>query len=116
MNITTSKIDSLPPLPLELSIPIDSEGDPVFSEPWEARIFAMVMHAHRRNLFEWKEFQVLLIDEINLSESNQLARPYYLNWAMAAERLFESLGNINRREIDDRVSLLRPDDKTVRLR
>ena len=95
---------------------MDSEGDPVFTEPWEARTFAMVVNAHGHNLFEWKEFQVLLVDEIRKSESSQSPRPYYLNWAMAAERLFESLGNVNRSEIDNRVSLLRPDDKTIRLR
>ena len=112
----TKQPANYPPLPENLTIPKDQDGDPVFAEPWEARIFAMVVNAHRRELFEWEDFQNLLIDEISRSESGGSPQPYYLNWAMAAERLFEALGSISRNEIDHRVAVLRPDDKTVRIR
>ncbi len=111
----TNQTASYPSLPKDLSIPRDQDGEPVFAEPWEARTFAMVVNAHGQALFEWQYFQNLLIDEICRSESSQSPQPYYLSWAMAAERLFETLGSISRNEIDRRVAVLRPDDKTVRL-
>ncbi len=107
----------LPPanLPEDMDIPLGSDGDPVFAEPWEARVFALVVCAHDQGRFEWKDFQQLLIDEISHSEAHGEARSYYLNWALAAEKLFESLGSMQRSDVDQRVSDLRPDDKTVRL-
>jgi nitrile hydratase accessory protein len=102
-------------LPAELKIPLGNDGDPVFTEPWEAKVFALVVSAHKQGQFEWKEFQQLLVEEISHSEKHGEPRAYYLNWAIAAERLFESLGSLLRSEVDQRVSDLRPDDKTVRL-
>ena len=79
-------------------------------------MFALVVSAHRAGQFEWKTFQELLVDEISHTEAIGKPRQYYLNWAMAAERLFELIGKIDRQGIDARVAMLRPDDKTVRLR
>lgn len=103
-------------LPPELAVPRDDAGEPVFAEPWEARIFALVVDLYRTSAFEWHLFQTLLIDEIARSEAAGHPRPYYLNWAMAAERLFETLGFVARDAIDGRVEELRPDDRTIRLR
>jgi len=102
--------------PADLSIPRGPDDDPVFAEPWEARIFSLVVTLHRAGAFEWKQFQELLVDEIGRSEASGRPHPYYLNWAMAAERLFESLGYASRTSVDTRVEVLRPDDRTVRLR
>jgi nitrile hydratase accessory protein len=102
-------------LPSDLKIPLGNDGDPVFIEPWEAKVFALVVSAHNQGQFEWKEFQHLLVDEISHSEKQGEPLPYYLNWAIAAERLFESLGSLRRSDVDQRVFDLRPDDKTVRI-
>ena len=102
-------------LPAGLDIPKDSEG-PVFVEPWEARAFSMVVDLNARGRFAWKDFQALLVEEVSKSERNGLGRPYYLNWLIAAERLFEDLGLAERIEVDAEVERLRPDDRTVRLR
>lgn len=105
----------MPPLPADLSIPADTDG-PVFAEPWEARVFALVVKLQQAGLFAWGDFQAVLVDEITHSEAAGSPRPYYLNWAMAAERLFEQLGLAERVAVDTRVADLRPDDHTVRLR
>ncbi|MEZ5926513.1 MAG: nitrile hydratase accessory protein [Hyphomicrobiaceae bacterium] len=102
-------------LPAGLEIPKDEQG-PVFVEPWEARAFAMVVDLNARGRFAWKEFQALLVEEIGRSEREGLGRPYYLNWLIAAERLFETIGLTGREEVDAEVERLRPDDRTVRLR
>jgi nitrile hydratase accessory protein len=94
----------------------DDAGTPVFNEPWEARIFAMVVSLHRAGAFEWKDFQRLLIDEIARSEADGKPRPDYLNWAMAAKQLFDWLDFASRAAIDERVAELRPEDRTIRLR
>ena len=102
-------------LPPELKIPLGRDGDPVFAEPWEARVFALVVSAHQQGRFEWQQFQQLLIKEISHSEQHGEPRAYYLNWALAAEKLFATLGSLQPGEVDRRVSALRPDDKTVRI-
>lgn len=107
--------DNALPVPAELGIPLGKDGDPVFSEPWEARVFALVVAACEQGRFEWWQFQQLLIAEISASEARAEPKPYYLNWAFAAEKLFESLGAIEVTAVDRRVATLRPDDKTIRI-
>jgi nitrile hydratase accessory protein len=105
-----------PPLLGDIAtIPAGGDG-PVFIEPWEARVFALVVALHRRGAFAWPDFQALLIDEIGASERSGRNRPYYESWLAAAERLLEALGLAARAEIDATVACLRPDDRTVRLR
>ncbi len=108
-------LDPLRALPPDLAIPRDAEG-PVFAEPWEARVFALVVEMNARGLFAWDAFQALLVEEIRHSEGEGLCRPYYMNWLLAAERLFEGLDLVPRAATDAEVALLRPDDRTIRLR
>jgi nitrile hydratase accessory protein len=100
-------------LPAGLDIPKDADG-PVFVEPWEARAFSMVVDLNAQGRFAWKDFQVLLVEEIAKRERDGLDRPYYLNWLIAAERLFERLGLAGRDEIDAEVARLRPGRRTGR--
>ena len=107
--------ENFSPLPKDLQIPLAKDGEPVFAEPWEAKAFAIVVSAHRQGQFDWRDFQQFLVDEIGSSERAGHPRSYYVNWAIATERLFESLGKVSRQMIDNRVRELRPNDKTVRL-
>ena len=116
MNTEAIHANSLPPLPADLAIPRDADNEPVFREPWEARVFALVVNAHRDGKFAWQQFQELLVDEIGRTEEAGEPRSYYLNWAMAAERLFEQLDCTTRENVDQRVAELRPDDRTIRMR
>lgn len=116
MSLSDAEIERrLACLPMGLEIPRDEQG-PVFVEPWEARAFAMVVDLNAQGRFAWKDFQSLLVEEIGDSERGGLDRPYYVNWLIAAERLFERLGMADRAEVDAEVEALRPDDRTVRLR
>jgi nitrile hydratase accessory protein len=113
--MTSIKHSRYPTPPGDSTIPLSSDGDPVFAEPWEAKIFALVVNVYDQGRFEWKDFQQLLVEEISCSEGQGDPQSYYVNWAIAAERLFESLAVVDRSAIDQRVSELRPDDKTIRL-
>lgn len=105
------------PAGLPASIEIPCAGDaPVFTEPWEARTFALVVELNRQGRFAWGEFVSVLAEEIARSEHERLGRPYYLNWHIAAERLIEQLELVHRDDVDDLVEQLRPDDRTIRLR
>lgn len=108
-------LDPLRALPPDLAIPRDERG-PVFAEPWEARVFALVVEMNARGRFAWSDFQSLLVAEIRASEGQGLCRPYYMNWLLAAERLFEQQGLVARAATDAEVERLRPDDRTIRLR
>jgi len=99
-------------LPQDLRLPATGDA-PVFQQPWEARIFAIVLSLHQQGAFQWADFQALLIDEIKRTESEGAYRGYYENWFAAAERLIQSLEIANDSEIDAEVARLRPDDRTI---
>ena len=46
--------------------PQTPDGSPLFSEPWQASIFGMVVTLHEHNLFPWNDFQELLIQKIDI--------------------------------------------------
>ena len=48
-------IDLLPGQP-------ETDGEPVFREPWEAHAFAMAVRLHERGLFTWPEWAATLAD------------------------------------------------------
>jgi nitrile hydratase accessory protein len=93
--------------------PVFPGGDaPVFAEPWEARIFAIVVALNGQGRFPWVDFHRRLAEEI----AEDADRPYYLAWLLAAEHLLEDLSLVARDETDAEVARLRPDDRTIRLR
>ena len=100
------------PLPELPSIPRE-DGGPVFREPWEARIFAIIVSLHNQGAFEWKAFQELLIEEIRRTGTAGATRYYYENWFAAAEKLIQELDIAQRHEVDAEVAKLRPDDRTI---
>ena len=68
-------------------------GELVFAEPWESRLFGVTISLHRAGLFAWEEFRRLLIEEIAAWETRgrpQAEWSYYERWAAAFERLLDS--------------------------
>lgn len=99
-------------VPDTLAVPKD--GDiPVFVEPWEARIFAMVVALHDQGRFQWKDFRTLLVDEITAHERAGTPQAYYQSWLNAAVVLFGQLGMTEETEILMEIQRLRPDDRTI---
>lgn len=76
-----------------------SNGEPVFSAPWQSRAFGMAMALHEQGAFEWERFRELLIDEIARREA-EAGGPaeaiedldgsfYYASWTRALARVLD---------------------------
>jgi nitrile hydratase accessory protein len=72
------------------------DGDlPVFSEPWQAHAFAMVLTLHERGLFTWREWADALAAQIAAAQAAGDADrgdTYYLHWLAALETLVATKG------------------------
>ncbi len=74
-------------------LPLDQEGGPVFNAPWEARVFAMTLHAHEAGVFTWPEWAEALGAE--LAKDGDGTGPtsgYYDHWLNAFEKLLNRKG------------------------
>jgi nitrile hydratase accessory protein len=68
---------------------------PVFSAPWEAQVFAMVLALYERGLFTWTEWARALTDEISRAAAAgdpDRGDTYYQHWLNALERLIAAKG------------------------
>jgi nitrile hydratase accessory protein len=80
-------------LPDEISMmddsvaPPRSNGELVFSAPWEGRAFALAVAVVERAELPWDAFRLRLIEAI----AAQPDRPYYESWAAALESLVVGL-------------------------
>ena len=89
-------------------------SDRIFREPWEARIFALVLALRQRGAIEWQEFQDQLIKNIASAEKKQAQSPYYEHWVTAAEMLVVQRGILEQEEIGAALRRLEAEDRTVR--
>jgi nitrile hydratase accessory protein len=64
------------------------DADPVFTEPWEAQAFALVVALHERGAFSWPEWSSALAAEIARAPEET----YYRQWLAALERLLAEKG------------------------
>jgi nitrile hydratase accessory protein len=74
-------------------IPMDAES-PVFSEPWEARAFAMTLALHERGVFTWPQWAEALSRQIEFARAagdKDLGDTYYQHWLRALESLVRDL-------------------------
>ncbi|HXT06355.1 MAG TPA: nitrile hydratase accessory protein [Roseiarcus sp.] len=67
----------------------------VFTEPWHAQVFAMVLALHERGLFSWREWTAALSAEI----ARFPERGSYENWLEALEGLIAGKGAATREEL-----------------
>jgi nitrile hydratase accessory protein len=64
------------------------DPDPVFTEPWEAQAFALVVALHERGAFSWPEWSGALAAEI----ARDPEADYYHQWVAALEGLLAEKG------------------------
>src|SRR5207244_3801505 len=62
-------------------------GELVFAEVWESRVFGLTMALHEARAFEWEEFRQRLISEIAAWERREEEWSYYGCWLRAFEDL-----------------------------
>ena len=75
---------------LEHSV-IDRENT-VFSEPWEAQAFAIVVALSDRGYFSWEEWSNTLAEVISRAEAAggpSDGSDYYVNWVTALEQILK---------------------------
>lgn len=78
----------------QADVPHDGEG-PVFAEPWEAEVFALVVELHARGHFSWETWSATLVDEIARAQREgdpDRGDTYYRHWLAALERLVVTQG------------------------
>ena len=79
----------VPDLDALVGIPLDEAG-PVFSEPWQARAFALVVKLHGQGLFTWAEWAERLNQAIAAARARgdpDLGNTYYHHWLAALENI-----------------------------
>src|SRR5258705_11911683 len=70
-------------------------GELVFDEAWQGRIFGMTVAMRHDASFEWRELQAQLIAEIAHAEREGEASSYYERWLHAFERLIAAKGLVD---------------------
>jgi nitrile hydratase accessory protein len=66
--------------------------EPVFAEPWQAEVFAMVVALHESGLFSWSEWAEILSAEVRRADAATDGRDYYEHWLAALEKLLAKKG------------------------
>ena len=73
-------------------LPRSEEGDPVFSEPWQAEAFALTVHLFDRGLFTWAEWAEALSTEVQRPHRDRDGQDYYDCWVEALSGLLDAKG------------------------
>lgn len=85
-----------------------SNGEPVFSAPWQGRAFGMAMALHEQGAFEWERFRLRLIDEIAAGEAaagsagaleDDDGSLYYSRWLVALSGVLDEAGLVAEPEL-----------------
>ena len=81
------------------------EAEPVFEEPWQAQIFAIVVELHKRGAFSWKEWSEALGAEKQKAAKAGVGTSGgddYRLWLTALEKLLDRKGITQKSERTDR--------------
>jgi nitrile hydratase accessory protein len=89
--------------------PPRSNGELVFAEPWESRVFGLALGLHAAGAFEWEDFRQELIATIAVWEHGEHpdeAWSYYRCWLAALESVLAAAGLVDVGELDARAQVL----------
>ena len=81
---------------------------PVFEQPWEAKVFALVVQLQESGRFTWDEWEEELAkslgDNPDLS-SDEVRASYYHHWMQTLERILKArdVDTVGIAEIEDRI-------------
>ncbi len=80
----------------------NSNGNPVFAQPWQAQAFAMTLALHQRGFFNWTEWAAALAQQIKLAQTGgdaDAGDTYYHHWLGALECLLAAKGLVSTGEL-----------------
>lgn len=81
-------------------------GELVFAEPWESRLFGLTMTLHAAATFTWDEFRSRLIAEIAAADADPERHAYWHCWQRAFESLLDTKQLCAVRDLDRRTQAL----------
>ena len=84
--------DPLSPLVSSPGLPRSVEGDPVFSEPWQAQAFAMTVRLHEQGVFAWSEWAETLSREVHRTGRAADGSDYFECWVSALSGILSERG------------------------
>jgi cobaltochelatase CobN len=76
-------------------------GELVFDEPWQGRVFGMAVALHEQGLYDWDEFRRALIAQVRAAESRPGPFVYYEVWLATFEELLADRGVVTREELEE---------------
>ena len=65
-----------------------TDDEPVFPEPWQARAFALTVQLHQKGCFSWTDWATALSKALEADPQ----RDYFLSWLAALECLMADQG------------------------
>ena len=91
-------------LPLHAkALPVCVDGDMTFSEPWEAKAFAIIVKLAQAGHFAWAEWVETFSKEVAaataVEQANGTPKTYYEQWLDAAETLLVAKGFTSREQL-----------------
>jgi nitrile hydratase accessory protein len=76
-------------------------GELVFDEPWQGRVFGMAVALSEQERLPWEEFRQALIAEIAAAEARGGEFRYYHAWLAAFERVLAERGAVRPDELEE---------------
>ena len=76
-------------------------GELVFDEPWQGRVFGMAVALHEQGCYDWDEFRQALIAQVAAAEARGGAFVYYEVWLATFEELLRKKGLVTHEELDE---------------
>jgi len=76
-------------------------GELVFDEPWQGRVFGMAVALSEQGQLPWEEFRQALIAEIAAGEARGGEFRYYHAWLAAFERVLAERGAVRPDELEE---------------
>ncbi|MEM7794154.1 MAG: nitrile hydratase accessory protein [Cyanobacteria bacterium P01_C01_bin.118] len=99
---------------LPLSDPLQTDNEPVFQAPWEARAFAMVNQLANTHRYSWSEWTDQFSQEITTAEHESTdTSSYYERWVRACEKLLVTKGILEPLAVDQRIEELLSERETT---
>ena len=82
-------------------------GELIFNEAAEGRVFGMALVMHEQGRFAWDEFRDRLIDQIATAQQGGSDSTYYERWLDALERLLIDKALLSSDELSARLEAFR---------
>jgi cobaltochelatase CobN len=76
-------------------------GELVFDEPWQGRVFGMAVALHEQARFDWEEFRQTLIRQVQAAETRGGAFVYYEVWLATFEEVLARKGLVTPEELEE---------------